>query len=1279
MGVEITSVAIKNKFRNESVDWLLANVGDRITIELTFKVRSFVVASQDEPLILNAYDGMPPAAAGTSWVKDESDRFKDFRVGDTVKWFNKANNGTSSLTVLEKLSDGQIRFNGVFSGIAADAKHDQIVFSVSTPITALKYKWNFIENDDAPVFKSKVDGTEQELIVKSISAGTVTPVDMTFLGAKSYQTGSATAQGITIDNADIYTSNFKIIHNTIVTPFMLSDQWLDLLAGKNAPYFLNEKCLKAIFDIRASVDYNNPNWIQQETVFETKGETGGYKENFNTGLTNYYISSVVFKDSNTNIVPGVLLSNEETSVEITLKNTIDAPFSNTNTKFELQFIKAPNDPDEYQNNNRTLDQNFIDDRALQTLGAGAINGTNYGVSDRQVFKSVTGTYVSASEVLIKCQIAMLTDVLAVMAESEEARYIITLAVQKHSLVTKLADLVRLPVHISPFFISESDDGLVEIDNTYYRHYDSGIIGEGVKLNMVTGQEDEVVCKSTFFVDKDGRTSDIIKIESVTPKIKAKNLVTGQEFTLDDFTFSFVGLPSIGIAPYLNQFVDVSIDRVFLIPSSEIRKAIKIKRRTDLDLDHKAYYEIWFPFLVRWEYWVKYLKANGAFYDALEPNNGLNEEWFRYNNLANWGIFYELKVVMSKNNIPLTYKYENQFQVYDYDSNDIWNPNTIKSFDPDTLVELFDAGASKKFLLDNKNTLIRADFTKTTGTPLLSNCVINMHIEVFEEGGIEGTRRMSSAWPSDSNTWFKSIDLSNKTQLSLIGDTIRAEVLVNKDMLPDKAKYSIAARLYEKPGPFVCVCPDGYTFDEVNMNCKRTDVVKSGYIWYFGYNAKFDFNTLDVNNDPLFTTDGPIHTNEGCTVFAKDDGTVLLSTDGVNLYDDTDTLVVNDLAGSPSSTDSGVVVKSPVDDTLYYIFTTPAFEQATHYHCYSIYDSVAKAIVLGTKNTQIVNNSAEGLCAIHNSHGETFIITQNRLNGNYVITKLGSDASISTSEFVGGQYSAIGVGSISYNGKGKIVHALNEKGLFMMDFDIELGVISNYQTIANGNEEWYGAEFSPSGDILYAGLLRLGGNSKFLYQWDLSSNDITTIIASRYTVFATTGTNANSRGFGAARLAPNGKIYITTGFFNGGQTPSSHNGTYPFVAAINNPDVLGSGCNYNDEEVSLGDYGFSRFGLPSFDRTSIVSVATVPCAGACILPDKAVSVVCSPTSRIKIVMNDRGGRSWIVTDNKGTAPLTINSNQIYLFGTGYVNGAVQLTFTDSRRPECNISQTVTISC
>lgn len=809
MPVTIESINIFNSFRPESVDWLLANVGDKIRIELVFNVRTFVVSSEEEPITVDKSNGY----AGTGWVEDDSFRFTDFRIGDYILVVNRNTSTSSYHTVTDKIDDGKIQVTPAIG--TRELSLDNVVFSVANPITALKYAYNFIENSDQPTFKSKLSGTEQLLVSTLIDADDTTPLNMLFIGENSYQTGSATAEGIEILDTEVYTSRFKIIHYTEITPLMLSEQWDDLEAGKFPEYFLNEKCLKAIFDIKAATEYTNPNWIQTIQINEVLGNTGGFNENFNTGITNYTVDSVVFKNADAEEIEAIELTTDETDFEIHIKNIADTPFSDNNTQFELMFSKAPFDSSEYSRNGRTIDQNFINDRAFQTVGSVAINGAQFGVAGRQCLKSVVGEFISSSEIKITGKIALLASTAAIFSESEEPRYILSLAIKNDSLETKDSDLVRLPISIEPFFIDVSDPTMIVIDNAFLRHPEQN--PELDSLNtLTTFPEDEVVSYSQFYIDKNGRETDTISLSSLLVRIKAKNSVTSDEFTLDSFPISLSSLSVVSG----NQFIDFSLDRVFRIPATEIRKQIKIKRRSDLDGSGKVYYDVLFPFLMRWEYWVKLTGVNDEFFDIAQPQNGTNQNWIEYDLKANWDIYLDLSIIANKNGTPLSYSQESIILMSDYDSNPDWINNTVKSYLPDGSSELYDPVSDRRFLLGYEDTLVKAEFTSNSGTPDLNDSVVNMRIEVFEEGGVEQSRRMSSRWESDSDTWFKAIDLNNKTKLALSGNTLIASVLVNKDLIPlDKKKFRISARLYSPVTQFECICPDGYVYDSITGMCK----------------------------------------------------------------------------------------------------------------------------------------------------------------------------------------------------------------------------------------------------------------------------------------------------------------------------------------------------------------------------------------------------------------------------------------------------------------------------
>lgn len=927
MGVKITSVAIKNELRTESVDWLLANVGDKITVELEFTVETTIIASLDNPIILNAQDGY----VGVNWIVDPLARFTDIKVNDSLYLYNYKTSTAflgNPYQVLEKKSDSEIRVSniGTLSGLSADTPADYILISLIKPITAVKYKYNFIENDDQPTFESKVDGTEQLLTATGLDASdVVTVVPMNFIGSKPYQIGSATIKGNGVSTTTGYQYKFKVVHTAFITPFILATQVNNMLNNVAPDYYFNQKCLKGIFDIEAAFLLTDPNYLQTEQITETKGNTGWFDENFNTGLTNYKIkdnssTNVVYKKLDLSTINSIQLSTDETIVEVTIKNTVDSPFSNNNTKFVLNFCKVPADESEYVSNTLTQKENFIFDRKLQTLGSAAVNGDNYG-ADYQVLKEIAATFISTSEIKLTFKIAMSSVVLQQLNLFDEKRFLLWVTIQKHTLATSISDKVALKIDSQLFAEDFTDDAMIgnttialrhpennrltegialggavsgspafinwtqgaspatdwaivdatngktigvaafttDLNTTFnklvqsintntalgtifsatgygiipafdnsagytatwngsvlkvtapsgsgttyngtaqhivsrYYGYSTGVLGGGIagsSTDLTVFPEDEVVFYSQFYVDKNGRELDTIRLKNITGIIKAKNSVTLEEFELDSIITNVSNAALINN----NQFISFEQDIIYHIPTVEVRKKLQIKRRSDLDAGGKYYYDFILPELIRWEYWKELATANGAFFDTGQPNNGWNEFWHRYSTLSNWGLYYELKIEATKNETTLFYKFENKIESTNYDTNSDWNPNTIKSYRDSDNTYLFDG--SKKYLLGYEDTRIEAEFTKVSGTPTLSEITVNMGIEVFEEGGIEGRRRMSSKYASPSDTWFKSIDLTNKTKLTLSGNTVKATVLINNSEIPlDKKRFKITARLYE---------------------------------------------------------------------------------------------------------------------------------------------------------------------------------------------------------------------------------------------------------------------------------------------------------------------------------------------------------------------------------------------------------------------------------------------------------------------------------------------------
>lgn len=364
-------------------------------------------------------------------------------------------------------------------------------------------------------------------------------------------------------------------------------------------------------------------------------------------------------------------------------------------------------------------------------------------------------------------------------------------------------------------------------------------------------------------------------------------------------------------------------------------------------------------------------------------------------------------------------------------------------------------------------------------------------------------------------------------------------------------------------------------------------------WFFGLNAGLDF----TNGAPVADT-GSIYTSEGCSSISDANGSLLFYTDGITVYDRRDSAMANsgNLMGSETSTQSGLIVPDPGNANQYYIFTTDADGGPNGFR-YSIVDMTLNGglgDVSGTKNVLVKNNVTEKLSALSNYNGTgywvmihewttdafyAYQLTSAGLNNTPVVSHVGM---VHTDSFV---ENTTGYLKFSHSGK-KLAVAIGYQKVFQLfDFNDSSGVVSNSITLPGADRD-YGVEFSPDDSKLYVTRYNLFYDMYYLDQYDLSSNDSATIVASQYNV-------STADVMRALQLGPDKKIYVAKAY-------------QPFLAVINNPDSLQAACNFADNAVSL-DINSSALGLPGFvqsifrggPRAAFASTDTTICPGTCV--------------------------------------------------------------------------------
>lgn len=398
------------------------------------------------------------------------------------------------------------------------------------------------------------------------------------------------------------------------------------------------------------------------------------------------------------------------------------------------------------------------------------------------------------------------------------------------------------------------------------------------------------------------------------------------------------------------------------------------------------------------------------------------------------------------------------------------------------------------------------------------------------------------------------------------------------------------------------------------------------VWYFGQNAGLKFHP---DGSVTSLDDGKLKTSEGCASIANSNGDLLFYSDGRTVWDKNHVVMPNGdylngtgLLGDISSTQSAIIVPKPGNPNLYFIFTLdePHHENAAKYPNafsgnyidtdsgktpdnddglnnglnYSIVD-ISKIGSNGSIGDIISRNNhlitydtnplgeeikykcSEKLTAVNDASGNGYWVITQFTDNFYAFkvtttgvssTPVKSSISPSVPTF-GYRRNAIGYLKASPNGK-RLAAAYdqidtatspysNYKGcVYTYDFDNVTGLINKPKLILT-EVKAYGVEFSNNSNVLYASFNSSVGNSYQLAQFDLLSIDIPN---SKTEIFG------GSYGIGALQLAPNKKIYYCTYNLNS-------------LAVINNPDVLGLGCNFDKAGQPLANNTSRLLGLPPF--------------------------------------------------------------------------------------------------
>jgi len=244
-------------------------------------------------------------------VKTGFDFIKDgFSVGDNVKFsinspYADIEGTVTSVKVGEIVLDSVVVVSGSLANgwTIGNSPNSADPLTGLTDLTALKYKFGLIENDESTNYLSKLSNIDQIYLTEGIDHVSLVPsIGQSFGNNKSWVTGSLNVAfvGYTPDSdynrPQNTTQEFQIEHIFKINPFY-RDGELDALEGTDTPpddIFEGNRSLKYVFETEFRTVLNNPN-TSKITEYDTQeGSVGYFDESYNGYPSDYTIEDLAY-------------------------------------------------------------------------------------------------------------------------------------------------------------------------------------------------------------------------------------------------------------------------------------------------------------------------------------------------------------------------------------------------------------------------------------------------------------------------------------------------------------------------------------------------------------------------------------------------------------------------------------------------------------------------------------------------------------------------------------------------------------------------------------------------------------------------------------------------------------------------------------------------------------------------------------------------------------------------------------------------------------------------
>ena len=347
--------------------------------------------------------------------------------------------------------------------------------------------------------------------------------------------------------------------------------------------------------------------------------------------------------------------------------------------------------------------------------------------------------------------------------------------------------------------------------------------------------------------------------------------------------------------------------------------------------------------------------------------------------------------------------------------------------------------------------------------------------------------------------------------------------------------------------------------------------KEATIWYFGHGAGLDFSTTPPT---VLEDNNKMAAREGCGTISDASGNLLFYSDGRSVWNKNHVLMQDTSGGDVDylnggveyATQTGLIIPKPNTTGVYYLLSVPHVGADNIYYSTIDFRSNPAGVVTATNvplYTGGINSTEKVTCVLQENGTDFWLVSHEYNNDKFVIHKITNSGILFHKKISTGiihRNNGAGWMKFSLDGKKLVVATFLQNRLEIFDFDIKTGNLTLDESFYV--DKPFGVAFSPNSKLLYI----TNGNSEgggALRQYNLTASSISasgTVIRSLVT---------SSKDFPSClQIGTDGKIYVNRAHSR-------------YMGVIQNPNVLGSRCDYDHNHIDLNPSNQSFATLTSY--------------------------------------------------------------------------------------------------